>query len=246
MPYGAIEHKDAAATVIANDPRPLLQSIDALQDEYGWRGWLFDYEDPPYQSGYDLVDATVAEWRAAHPNAKGVTVPAGGKFESTYTEPAKANFSSLEIEAALNKVVGDYNKTENPGKFAVRKEAQNRFAIIGIRIRDEGGNSQPVGNILDLPISLASEQRGAEETFTLIAKLLSAKAGIAVAYGGYGGMADNCASQSKVTVGGENLPARMLIQQTTEHMNCIRIWRLLYDADEKKYFLTFRNEIKNH
>jgi hypothetical protein len=78
MSHGTVERQGGFAKVLVNDPRPLLPAADALQDEYGWRGWLLDYEDPPYPGRIDLVDATAAEWRASHPNHKGVTVPSGG------------------------------------------------------------------------------------------------------------------------------------------------------------------------
>lgn len=38
----------------ANDSRPLAQSLDALQQKYGWR---VNYEDAQYTSTSDLVDA---------------------------------------------------------------------------------------------------------------------------------------------------------------------------------------------
>jgi hypothetical protein len=59
-----------------------------------------------------------------------------------------------------------------------------------------------VAAILETPISLAREERSADLTLQLICERLSAKLGIKAAYGGFGGMADNVAIQSKVTVGG--------------------------------------------
>ena len=241
---GIVERDSTSTRVIANDPRPLSQAVDALEDEYGWLGWLIDYEDPPYESKYDLVDHTAPQWRKAHPDSKGVTVPSGGHFESQFEEMAGAQWSQRNIEEVLDKVVSDYNRSGNPGKFIVRREEKNRYAIIGTTIRDDAGHDKMVAAILDTPISLAREERSADLTLQLICERLSAKLGINAAYGGFGGMADNVAIQSKVTVGGENLPARTLLLQTVDHMGGIRIWRLFYDADSKQYFLTFRNEVK--
>jgi hypothetical protein len=238
---GVVERDGTSAWVNANGPRPLAQAVDALEDEYGWLGWLIDYEDSPYESKYDLVDDTAPQWRMAHPDSKGVTRPSGGHFESWYSEVPGTRWSPEEIEKVLNKVVTDYNRSGNPGKFVVRREERNRYAIVGTAIRDNAGHEKLVAAILDTPISLTREERRADLTFQLICERLSAKLGIKAAYGDG---ADNLAIQSKVTVGGENLPARTLLLQTVDHMNGIRIWRLFYDADSKQYFLWFRNEVK--
>jgi hypothetical protein len=246
LPHGIVKHndRDSLGTVTANDPRPLYQAVDALQAEYGWKTWLIDYEDPPFESPFDLIDDTAAEWRAAHPSAKGVTVPSGGQFESIYPEPPDGQWSSAAIEKVLTKVVSDYNKTANPGKFAVHKEAENRFAVVGTAVKDQSGHDRPVPAILNSTISLPLQERTADETLDLIAKRLSGKLGTIVAYAGFEGMADNCAIQSIVTVGGDNVPARSLLLQTVDHMGCLRVWRLIYNADAPEYFLSFRNEIR--
>ena len=220
---GIVERDGTSTRVIANDPRPLSQAVDALEDEYGWLGWLIDYEDPPYESKYDLMDHTASHWRIGHPDSKGVTVLSGGHFESWYSEVPGAQWTPDEIEKVLNKVVSDYNRSGNPGKFIVRREERNRYAIIGTAIRDDAGHEKLVAAILDTPISLTREERRADLTLQLICERLSAKLGIKASYGSGG---DNVARQSKVTVGGENLPARTLLLQTVGHMNGIRIWRL--------------------
>jgi hypothetical protein len=65
---GVVQHHGAAGTLISNDPRPLMQAIEAISQEYGW---TVDFEDPPYRSHFDLVDDTDSAWRANYPNAKG-------------------------------------------------------------------------------------------------------------------------------------------------------------------------------
>lgn len=244
--FAIIDHNDAVAKVTANDPRPLFQAVEALQDEYGWRGWRIDYEDPPYGGRDELIDSTDPAWRAAHPDEKGATVPSGGLFVSIYPEALNEEWSSAEIETALAKVVSDYNESGNPGKFAIQKEAEKRFAVVGTSIKDEAGHDRQVASILDVPISLPRDERTADETLSLITERLSAKTGVKVGYGGFAGMADNCAIQSRVTVGGQNRPARALLMQTVDHTSCVRIWRLLYNTEDRTYILSFRNEVNGY
>jgi hypothetical protein len=86
MPAGIIEHHGTLGTLSANDPRPLFQAVEAIGQEYGW---VIDFEDPPYRSHFDLADSTDPDWRASHPNDKGVTRIAGGEFQSQFAEPLK-------------------------------------------------------------------------------------------------------------------------------------------------------------
>src|SRR5713226_1423210 len=44
MESAVVEHRGTFATVTASDPRPLLQAVTALREEYGW---VIDFEDPP-------------------------------------------------------------------------------------------------------------------------------------------------------------------------------------------------------
>ena len=43
---GIVERDSTSTRVIANDPRPLSQAFDALEDEYGWLGWLHRFHLP--------------------------------------------------------------------------------------------------------------------------------------------------------------------------------------------------------
>src|SRR5580700_267986 len=71
MTEGKIDESPASTRVIADGHRPLFQVIGAFEKDYGWMGLLIDYEDPLYESKYDLVDDTAPQWRATHPNLKG-------------------------------------------------------------------------------------------------------------------------------------------------------------------------------
>jgi len=52
-----------------------------------------------------------------------------------------------------------------------------------------------------------------------------------------GTMPLNVMLQSKVTVGGQNIPARALLAQTLSALEVKLYWHLYYDADTKLYVL---------
>ena len=47
MNAAVVQHNGTGATLTANDPRPLMQAVEAISQEYGW---IVDFEDPLYQS----------------------------------------------------------------------------------------------------------------------------------------------------------------------------------------------------
>ena len=221
-----IEHKKSGLAIIkVNDPRPLYQAISALNDEYGW---IVDYEDPPYLTESELVDGTDPKWRANHPEASGLKLPAGGAFQFEYEEGAALTTLAGE-EALLQKIVSEYNQSINPGTFVVRTEANNRFSVVGIIGGKQAAQNPNFVPILDTLISVPAAQRSADETIELILKKLSVKSnGTELAQFG---LASNLLIQSKIFVGGEDIPARTLLLQTLNATNRTMIWYLLYDAN---------------
>ena len=77
-----IEVQNSTLTATANNPRPLAQMLDGLAKRFDWN---LSYEDPRYDSPEDLIDATVPEWLAEHPDGIHVFDPAGGSFPVSLT-----------------------------------------------------------------------------------------------------------------------------------------------------------------
>ena len=242
MNAGLIQHSGTAGTLTANDPRPLMQAIATISQEYGW---TVDFEDPPYRSHFDLVDDTDPTWRANHPNAKGVTRVSGSLFQSTFPEPSTDNGE----EQVLQQLVSDYNSSSNPGKFAVRKEAGARYAVIGVSRRDNSGKDETLDALLDTAISIPVQQRTATATLQLIVDTLSAKTGVRVSLGTIG-LSSDPLQGVELAIGGSNVPARTLLLQTLDSASNSRffkgilVWNLLFDADQNAYFLRLHTATK--
>jgi len=225
-----IEQADGTVSVRADSSRPLQQAIEAIRQEYGW---VVDYEDPPYES-YDLVDNTDPGWRRAQPDAKGVTRVAGGRFTTTFSLGTDMSSGSPDEEQVLEKVVADYNASGNPGRFMVKREGADRFAIVGIGIRDSKGNYKAVPPVLDTRISLPPQEHDVVQAMKLISQALSEKSKHRVEPGN---APTNLAAQTRMTVGGDNLTARELFAQVAAATRLRTIWLLLWDADAGCYFI---------
>jgi hypothetical protein len=143
--------------------------------------------------------------------------------------------SSPELQFnALEKVISDYNQTQNPGKFEVRAESEGRCTVAGISMRDNGGKQVPVTPILDTPIILDKATRDAETTVSLITDALFRQTGVMVVIGS---APTNTLMNSHVTVGGAALPARTLLLQTLDGTGWKMGWDLLYDPQFGQFVL---------
>lgn len=226
MKEGNIQHKVGSAVVTANDPRPLLQAIKAVREEYGW---LVSYEDPPYTT--ELINLVNPKFKITHPESKGTLIPAGGAFQVQYNENS-ATRTGMGQENLLKLLVSEYNKSGNPGKFIVRKEGDDRFSIVGKSIKDQNGKDKSISSILDTPVSINLQIRTAGETIELILKELSEKSGVNV---------DTPYTLRNITdqveVGGKDVSARTLLLQTFKATKRPFIYSLLFDADNAGYFL---------
>lgn len=237
MGAGVIQHHETAATLTANDPRPLMQAVEAISQEYGW---TVDYEDPPYRSHFDLADDTDPVWRANHPNGKSVTRVSGGPFQSNFPEPSTISVNAEE--QVLQKLVSDYNASGNPGKFVVRKETEGRYAVVGVSRKDDAGRDEPVEVLLDTAISMPVQQRDATATIQLIVDTLSATTGVKV-YLGTIGLSSDPLQGLELAVGGTNVPARKLLLQVidgaskSQFFQGILVWNFAFDADRNGYDL---------
>jgi len=233
-----VHHLGDSATITANSPRPLADTLMAVSQEYGW---LIDFEDPPYYSAYDLVDDTDSAYRAAHPDEKGVTAVGGAAFQPRFPEILDRAASIPEQERILDKIISDYNESSNPGQFSLRKEGGGRFSVIGSYIKNESGQDEAVNPVLDTPITIKTETRNAYETIELIVNTLTntSKSKIMV-----GRVPTNLLYQTQVTVGGENIPARALISQVLSALRIKLYWHLYHDADVKKYALNLLPLVK--
>jgi hypothetical protein len=223
LKQAAISETAGTVHIVANSPRPVAQTLDALQQKYGW---VVGYEDPQFNSKLDLVEAEDAGGR---PPATKVPsrIPAGGQFSVDF--PA----STTEEDKTLQIVVDAYNRSNNPGRFELRKSKQGTFSVVGVEARDAQGklSKQPV--LFDVPITLANRQRTASATLKLICQKIAADRHIAVTIG----VAPRKLLAHDVTVGGTKVSARELLIQTLASTRHSFYWRLLFDPNSKGYFL---------
>ena len=231
MQQGVVKHHDGAATVKADHARPLNQAVAAVREEYGW---TVNYEDPPYQSKYGVMDMTNPKYRAEHPDAPVRLGPAGGAFQSTYPETPSMWNSSATEQQVLEKVVSDYNKSGNPGNFTVSHLPDGNFDVIGDSIHNDTGAGVHIVPILDTPIYIPRATLSGYGVIQAILNALSAKTGVHM---GIGLAPDPLLGQAKFTLGGSNASARALLMQVMDGLGRKYVWEFIYEPEPPEYIL---------
>ena len=132
-------------------------------------------------------------------------------FRSTYLTPKGNKQSAKTEEKVLNKIVSDYDESGNPGKFFVESEGNGRYAVIGRHVEDDDGRIQDGRAVLDTPISIPLQSRSVREALNEIKDALQ-EAGTDLVIPD--GRAAN--APDKDLVGGENVPARVLLSRSLE------------------------------
>ncbi len=224
LKQAAISETAGTIHIVANSPRPLAQTLDALQQKYGW---VVDYEDPQFISKLDLAETGDAANRAPASNLL-ARVPGGGPFSVEF--PA----STPEEEKTLQLVVDSYNRSNNPGRFELRRGKQEAFFVVGAEARDERGQISHQRVLLDVPITLATRRRTVSDTVNLIFRKIAEHRRMAISVGV---SPRNLLDHTNVTVGGTKVSARDLLLQTLTSTHRNLYWRLLFDPNSKGYFL---------
>ncbi|HEY6770658.1 MAG TPA: hypothetical protein VI386_38430 [Candidatus Sulfotelmatobacter sp.] len=225
-----IQHSDSGVTITAFESIPLLQAISAVRLEYGWQ---VNWEEAPCFSHFDLVDDTNSKWRAAHPDAKGVTRPAGGMFRATFPEPKQSDPSAKR--AVLAKLIEEYNATDNPGKYALRIDSDGQLTVVGTEVRDEIGTLQEIRPLLDTPLTLAKAPRTVYETVKSILGALQSATGQEVLFAA---ASSSLFRTTQAMIGGERVPARELLKQAFAVTNRPIQYDLGFNPDVPVYILS--------
>jgi len=222
---GIVTHERGAATVASNEPRPLRQAVEALAEEYGW---TVDYEDPIYTVA-DGLERTEAGFVASHPGIKQHLV-AGHRFHSEYPEDTATRTSPAEEKAVLQKVIADYNKSANPGKFRLLDEGGGRFAVVGA-VR---GSTAAQTAILDSPITVDVKETNGSWAMSKICDGLTAASGAKFQLAQY---PLNVLVRTQVSLHTENESARDVLRAVLARAPQKLMWSVLYDIDDEAYYL---------
>jgi hypothetical protein len=241
----AISQTGQTVHVAADSPRPLEQTLNALQQKYGW---IVNYEDPQYVSHLDFVDAPK--------DASAPQVPAGGSFSVDFPAggPAPASASTgaatpasaadpaapttppaPDEEKTLHLVLDAYNHSKNPGQFELRLSSPGNFSVVGTAAHNEKGAIAQQEVLFDLPVTLPTEERTIVDTVNLICQAVAQQSHITVTLGIY---PRTLIAHTQVKAGGTKVSARDLLQQSLSGAHRNLYWRLLYDPSSKGYFLS--------
>lgn len=206
---GQITIKGNESILEVSGTSPMGEAIATIYRRYQW---IVDFEEPTFKSNIDLCASSV---ETGFPGLQPATRP----FRSIYPTPSLGTRSAKTEEEVLNKIVSDYNRSGNPGKFAVEDEGHGRYAVVGRYVKDDDGKVRMSTPILDTLISLPLRRRKVLDALKEISDELN-KSGSNISI-----HAPPNANE-ELLIGGDNLPARVLLSQSVETPGAGVEWRL--------------------
>jgi hypothetical protein len=202
--------------------------MDALQQTYGWQ---INYEDAQYQSPPDYKEVPAPQYMTAKAGTT-IRIPSGGNFQVTV--PLKnSSDAAPDEQMILQTIVDAYNKSDNPGRFDIRKNLDGSFEVVGTSIRD-GRTAVKKQPLMDTAITIPKKQRTELQAVELICSAVSQKSHVEVSLGVY---PRTIMVASQTSVGGSKASARELLADALSSATRKISWRLVYDPDAKNYFL---------
>lgn len=207
----------------AGGPRPLLQSLDWLQQQYGW---VVNYEDPEFSVAPDSQAAASSTNRR---RAYAAGADAGG-FSVQFNVGAEGSRPPNE-EKLLRALVDAYNDSGGSAQFELLKQ-DDGFAVVGVAVRDASEQYVQQQPILGLSVTLESQKSPAADALALICRQLAEQSRVPVSL-----QLDEEFRAGAVKVGGAPAPARTMLARVMASLPAKLCWRLLYDANTKAYEL---------
>jgi hypothetical protein len=215
-------------TLSIQNPRPVAELVSNLEERYGT---AINYEDPPYQFNGDLEDVAqkVRKERKEIP----LLIPREGSIDFETMKDQKHN--AVSLEAAITETLRRY--ADQTGMiFSVRRNG-NTLSVVPGNFRDKRGEFRSYGAIFDRKITIVPKRRRGLEYLDDVCQALSRETGSRVVTAT---IPYNLFAAVSIDKGVQTLPARealaLLFGSTGRNLS----WQLLYDADDRTYFLNIR------
>jgi hypothetical protein len=209
--------------VSVNNPRPLARALARIEELYHSP---IDYEEVPYESPSDLASTSVTRNGV---NAQRV-FPRGGQLTVTLS-PETDPTPYLAVESVL----GEYINAGLAGQYRV-DQLHDRIEVVPTRVSTSGGSQRDISPVMSTPISFPSANRPIAVTLNILASKLSAMAGVKVLMAG-----EPFQDNATVELGADNEPARNLIVDLGTKTGVPLSFALLYDPNEKAYYLDIKS-----
>jgi len=224
-----ITQTDSSLEITANDPRPLDSVLAALAHQHGWH---INYEDPKYGKA-DLVDDTAPSWLQEHPNGGRVYAVVGGAFFAKIPIDGYFPYDPVQI---LPTLVEAYNRSGNPGRFALHTINHDSFDIVPTAAA--GGPQAP---LLDTVMSFDATDMVPATELRKFCEKLSRVSGQTVVFDGSFGLPMS-APQYEVGIKqhSQNQAAREILREIYRQVGSTYCWRLFYDTDSNQFVLQLR------
>jgi hypothetical protein len=198
------------------DGRPLSAVISQLEIRYGW---TITYEDPPYDSPFEVDDVTLQVARDPKHFKGKVLVPRTRGFDFKY--PNVDQPQAEELPAAL---VRDYNMV-NDDRFRLLRTG-TFFHVVPSVSGNRNGQPTERRSRLDVRVTIPVADRSVSETVELVVAQVRERAGAPLVAGR---LPTNLLLQKKLRTGATNEPARDVLVRVLTSTGRDLSWQIRCD-----------------
>lgn len=198
------------------DGRPLSAVIGQLEARYGW---TITYEDPPYESPFEIDDVTLQVARDPKSFKGKVLVPRTRGFDFKYP-----NADQPQAEEVLAALVRDYNSV-NEDRFRLLRTG-NFFHVVPSVSGDRNGQPTERQSRLDVRVTFPNSDRSVLETVELVVAQVRERTGAPLSVAR---LPTRLLSQKKLRTGATNEPARDVLVRALTSTGRELSWRIPCD-----------------
>jgi hypothetical protein len=225
-----VTHETVGDGTESKDPRPMKATVKALAETYGW---IVDYEDPIHlKDSPEVFDMTDPTWRSTHPNDRFLGLRGGGTFTTHLAQSETATSATPLL--TVKRIVGEYNRSSLPSRFAVRTGEGGRVAVVGVATRNSAGAYEQQPILLDTPLELPSSTLDLSDALPMLTAALSKASGHQVVLGT---SPINLFNQVRYVIPTEKLPARTIVGRMLDSAPVKLTYTFLYDLNDDLYVL---------
>ena len=233
-PARAIPRADGFSYSV-NSGRPVTEIVQQISDR---TGVVITYEDPPILFPGEIDDVTAEVARdpdaALVRNGRGVLVPKNKVLE--WTEQTTSTVPTIgQVEVSLLDLLRVHNATDAGGKLKLVRDG-DILHVVPTRTKLENGQWWDVFSVMDVPITVAPEQRSVDDQLDAIFHAIGKKLGVFIR------IVRSPVNTIQVAASMyqlDGVTGRNAVMEVLQKTNTPTRWAILYDPSIEGYYVSF-------
>lgn len=212
----------SSTTITAQGHRPLADALDQLQTRISKP---INFEEAPYQDSRDVGMQPIQ----AMSGTINFLYPLGGRFSADLKQ------GDTDAGSTAKTVLNAYHSAGLAGIYTT-VERGGRVDVVPSQVRSPNGSASPVAPLMEHRISFAKAVRPLADTIQMVVETLATARGVKIVIASM-----PVARRASIELGADNEPASDVLLAAFARLSPASVYyRLLYDPNDRTYYLTVR------